>query len=121
MSVYDILKKSRAQNGRSVPHVSALLKALDGKDGVALSDDDQALSALLKNVLDMSDNLAQKRIYNRALVFCETSVSYSVQKQNKSKKRKNKRNTEIPLMNGRTIRRICSDPAGVSSPDTRGR
>jgi len=85
LSVYDILKKSRAQNGRSVPHVSALLKALDGKDGVALSDDDQALSALLKNVLDMSDNLAQKRIYNRALVFCETSVSYSVQKQNKSK------------------------------------
>ena len=69
LSVYDIVKKSRAQNDRSIPHVSALLKALDGKVGVALGDDDQALSALLKNVLDMSDNLAQKKVYNRALVF----------------------------------------------------
>jgi hypothetical protein len=85
LSVYDIVKKSRAQDGRSIPRVSALLKALDGKVGAALGDDDQALSALLKNVLDMSDNLAQKKVYNRALVFYGTSVSYSVQKQNKSK------------------------------------
>jgi hypothetical protein len=85
LSVYDIIKKHHVRNGKSIPKVSELLKALDGKVSVALSNEDQALSALLKNVLDMSDNLAQKKIYNRALVFYGTSVSYSVQKQNKSK------------------------------------
>jgi hypothetical protein len=85
LSVYDIIKKSRMKNGIGIHRVSSLLKALDGKEGVALNDDDQALSALLKNVLDMSDNLAQKKVYNRALVFYGTSLSYSVQKQNKSK------------------------------------
>lgn len=85
LSVYDIIKKSHVQNGRGIHRVSALLKALDGKEGVALSDDDQALSALLKNVLDMSDSLAQKKVYNRTLVFYGTFLSYSVQKQNKSK------------------------------------
>ena len=85
LSVYDIVKKSRAQKGESIPRVSALLKALDGKDGVVLGVEDQVLSALLKNVLDMSDSLAQKKVYNRALVFYGTSISYSVQKQNKSK------------------------------------
>ncbi len=85
LNVYDIITKHRMQNGISVPKVSELLKALDGKISVALSNENQALSALLKHVLDMSDNLARKKVYNRVLVFYGTSVSYSVQKQNKSK------------------------------------
>lgn len=81
LSVYSILKKS-AKN-KSIPNVSHLLKIID-KKVESENNYDQELSDLLKDVLSMSDGLANKMVYNRCFIYYRQNTN-SIQKQFKSK------------------------------------
>lgn len=81
LSVYSILKNNTGAN--SISSVSNLLKIADKKIP-ADSSHDQELSNLLSDILTMSDNLADKNIYNRSFIFYRQN-SISIQKEFKSK------------------------------------
>ena len=82
LAVYDLLKKSGPN--AALPSVSQLLKMLDGKDVELSADADQELTDLLLTVLNTSDGLANKSVYNRSCVFYGGGSS-AIQKQYKSK------------------------------------
>jgi hypothetical protein len=81
LSVYSILKNDTAAN--SIPQISKLLKIID-KKMTAENSYDQELSNLLCDLLSMSDNLANKRVYNRCFVYYGQNA-ISIQKEFKSK------------------------------------
>lgn len=81
LSVYSILKNN--PGNRSVPKISKLLKIID-KKMTADNDYDQQLSNLLCDILSMSDNLVNKKIYNRCFTYYRRN-SNSIQKEFKSK------------------------------------
>lgn len=81
LNVYSLIKKN--SNGNSIGSLSRLLRIAD-KAEVADTTDDEKLSSLLADVLDMSDSLATQTIYNRSLIFYNGQV-YNIQKQYKSK------------------------------------
>jgi len=63
--------------------ISELLKIID-KKMLAENKHDEELSKLLTDILDMSDELAEKNVFNRCFVYhCKNK--YSIQKQFKSK------------------------------------
>lgn len=81
LSVYSILRPLPESNNK--PEVSKLLKILD-KKLVAENSTDEKLTNLLSDILDMSDQLAQKKVYNRCFAFY-SGEQYSIQKEFKSK------------------------------------
>lgn len=81
LSVYSLLKKNAPVNSTS--GISKLLKIIDDK-AEADNKYDQELSNLLCDILSMSDNLANKKIYNRCFVYYRDKAS-SIQKEFKSK------------------------------------
>ena len=81
LNVYSLIKKN--SNGNSIGTLSRLLHIAD-KVEIADTTDDEKLSSLLADVLDMSDFLATQPIYNRSLIFYDGQV-YNIQKQYKSK------------------------------------
>lgn len=81
LSVYSILKKSTSS--KNIPKVSHLLKIIDKKQS-SESSYDQELSDLLCDILNMSDGLANKIVYNRCFIYYRQNT-ISIQKQFKSK------------------------------------
>ncbi|PYG86924.1 hypothetical protein LY28_02545 [Ruminiclostridium sufflavum DSM 19573] len=81
LRVYSILKNNAKAN--SIPAISKLLKIADKKIN-AENDYDQELSNLLCDILNMSDGLADKNIYNRCFVYYSQNPK-AIQKEFKSK------------------------------------
>lgn len=82
LRVYNILKNSLGIN--SLPKISNLLKIVDNKID-ANNKYDEELSNLLCDILNMSDSLANKQIYNRCFVYYYKQNPNSIVKEFKSK------------------------------------
>ncbi len=81
LRVYSIIKQGSENN--NLASMSQLLKIADQKIN-AQTDNDEALANLLVDVLNMSDILAEKKVYNRCFAYFYNN-SYSIQKEFKSK------------------------------------
>lgn len=81
LSVYNILDPVPDSDKKL--HVSRLMKIIDKKI-TAENSTDEKLSNLLSDILDMSDLLAEKEVYNRCFIYY-SGQQYSIQKENKSK------------------------------------
>lgn len=81
LNVYSLIKGISKSN--LVGSLSHLLRIADRKES-ATTTDDEKLSALLTDMLDMSDALAVKKVYNRCLIYYG-SQTFHIQKQYKSK------------------------------------
>jgi hypothetical protein len=81
LSVYSLLSSNLGAN--AIGSTSRLLKIIDQKQ-IADNPADEKLSALLADILGLSDQLAQKKVYNRCFIYYG-GKEYSIQKENKSK------------------------------------
>ena len=81
LDVYSIIKKTAGVN--AVSPISRLLRIAD-KQETADTTDDEKLSALLEDMLNMSDVLATQRVYNRSFVYY-SGQTFHIQKEYKSK------------------------------------